>query len=109
MTAKPVILRALARQDVDEAVSHPLAAGGADIALGLIGALEAAFRHISRHPGSGSPRYGHELNLPGMRSWALKSYPYIVFYMEGHGHIDVWRVLHGRRDIPAWMSEPTLR
>jgi len=25
--------------------------------------------------------------------------------MEGSGHIDVWRVLHGRRDIPAWMSE----
>ena len=109
MTAKPVILRALARQDVDEVVSHLLAAGGADVALGFIGALEAAFRHIARHPGSGSPRYGHELNLPGLRSWALKSHPHIVFYMEGDGHIDVWRVLHGRRDIPAWMSEPTLR
>ena len=109
MTAKPVILRALARQDVDEAVSHLLEAGGANVALSFIDALEAAFGHIARHPGSGSPRYGHELNLPGLRSRALKSYPYIVCYMEGDRLIDVWRVLHGRRDTPAWMSEPTLR
>jgi toxin ParE1/3/4 len=29
-----------------------------------------------------------------------------VFYVERHDHIDVWRVLHGQRDIPAWMQEP---
>ena len=27
----------------------------------------------------------------------------LVFYMEGRGHVDVWRILHGRKDIPAWM------
>jgi toxin ParE1/3/4 len=29
-----------------------------------------------------------------------------VFYVERPDHIDVWRVLHGQRDIPAWMQEP---
>ena len=29
-----------------------------------------------------------------------------VFYVERDDHIDVWRVLHAQRDIPAWMQEP---
>lgn len=73
--------------------------------MGLIDALEQAYKHISRHPTSGSPRYAHELNLPGLRSWPLTRYPYLVIYVERADHIDVWRVLHGHRDIPAWMQE----
>ena len=65
-----------------------------------------AYAHIGRHPASGSPRYAHELNLPGLRFWSLARYPYLVFYVERPEHIDVWRVLHGQRDIPAWMQEP---
>jgi hypothetical protein len=30
-------------------------------------------------------------------------YPYLVFYVERSDHIDIWRVLHGQRDIPAWL------
>ena len=48
----------------------------------------------------------HELNLPGLRVWQLARYPHLVFYMERPDHIDVWRVLHGQRDIPAWMKDP---
>lgn len=94
---------------MDEAIEHYLEAAGPDVALGFIGALDAAIRHISRHPRSGSSRYGHELNLPGLRSWALTSHPQVVFYMEARTRIDVWRILHGRRDIPAWIGEPELR
>ncbi len=75
-------------------------------ALGFIDALERGYTHIGRHPGTGSPRHGHELDLPGLRAWALSSYPYLVFYIERPDHIDVWRVLHGQRDIPAWMQDP---
>jgi toxin ParE1/3/4 len=32
-------------------------------------------------------------------------FPYLVFYFEREDHIDVWRVMHVRRDIPGWMSE----
>ena len=100
MTPKPAILRAAAQRDVDEATEHYIDSGGPDVALGFIGAFEAAIRHISRHPRSGSSRYGLELNLPGLRSWPLESYPHVVFYMEARTRIDAWRVLHGRRDIP---------
>ncbi len=106
MKTKPVVPRELANRDVDEAIEHYLSEDAAEAALGFIDALERAYTHISRHPSSGSPRYAHELNLPGLRSWPLTRYPYLVFYMEQSDHVDVWRVLHGHRDIPAWMAEP---
>ncbi len=102
---KPVIPRELASRDVEAAVDFYLADAGGRIALGFVESLEQAYRHIASQPASGSPRYGHELNLPGLRSWPLRRYPYLVFYVELHDRIDVWRVLHGQRDIPAWMNE----
>jgi len=45
---------------------------------------------------------------PGLRFWRLKKYPHLVFYIERDNHIDVWRVLHGARDIPGWMQDPDL-
>jgi len=98
-----VILRTQARQDVDDAIAHYLGEGAEAAALGFVDALEGAWMHLSRHPATGSPRYAHELQLPGLRAWPLTGYPHLVFYMVGAGHIDVWRVLHGARDIPAWM------
>ena len=44
--------------------------------------------------------------LAGLRAWPLTRYPHLVFYVERPDHIDVWRVLNGQRDIPAWMQEP---
>jgi len=37
--------------------------------------------------------------------WPLKCYPHLVFYVERADHIDVWRVLHGERDIPSGPQE----
>ena len=105
MKSKPVIPRELANRDVDEAVEHYLRDSTRRAALGFIEALEQAYAHIGRYPGTGSPRYAHELDLPDVRSWPLTRYPHLVFYIERHDHIDVWRVLHGERDIPAWMRE----
>ena len=104
MTQKPVIPRALASQDVDQAIAYYLEQQAEAAALGFIDALEHAYRQIGRYPESGSPRYAHELDLPGLRSWPVKGYPYMVFYVDSTEHIDVWRVLHGTRDIPAWFS-----
>ena len=106
MSAKPVIPRQRAEQDVEDALTHYIAEHAPQAALGMIAALEKAYAQISSHPATGSPRHGHELDLSGLRSWPLTGYPYLVFYVERTDHIDVWRVLHGQRDIPAWMHEP---
>lgn len=106
MKAKPVVPRQRAVQDVDEALAHYLHEDAEAAALGFVDALARAYQHIGRHPATGSPRYAHELNLPGLRVWPLTRYPQLVFYLERPDHIDVWRVLHGQRDIPAWMQAP---
>ena len=105
MTGKPVLLRQRAVRDADEALEYYFAEGGRSAALGFVGALEKAYAHIARYPDSGSLRYAHDLNLPGLRSWPLKRFPYLVFYVVQPGNVDVWRVLHAGRDIPVWMGE----
>lgn len=48
----------------------------------------------------------HALNLPGPRTGPLTNCPHFVFHIERPYPIDVWCVLQGQRDIPAWMQEP---
>ena len=103
-TSQPLVRRARADADVLEAIDHYLVESSA-AALGFVDALEAAYAHIRRAPATGSPRYAHELNLPGLRFWSLKRYPYLVFYVERADRIEVWRVLHGQRDLPRWLQE----
>lgn len=107
MKAKPIVPRSEANRDVDEVIDHYLSESAEQAALGFIDALEQAYARIVRHPATGSPRYAHKLNIPGLRSWSLTRYPYLVFFVEREHHIDIWRVLHGQRDIPAWLdAEP---
>ena len=106
MKPKAIILRELARLDVDEAVDHYLGEDALKAVLDFVDALEKAYSHIGRQPASGSPRYAHELNIPGLRFWRLTRFPYLVFYFEHDDHVDVWRVLQEQRDIADWMNEP---
>lgn len=105
MTAKPVVLRRQAEQDITEAVEHYRAEAGEAVALGWIDELERVLTRMATHPGTGSTRYAHDLGLPGLRFQPLRKYPHLVFYMEQESSIDVWRVLHGHRDIPAWLRD----
>jgi len=101
-----VVLRDRARLDIEEAVDWYRDHAEVDTALAFVDAVGAGFRHLGNHPGTGSPRYATELDLPGLRSWLLDGFPYVVFYVEQSDHVDVWRVLHAHRDIPAWLREP---
>lgn len=80
-------------------------AESARAAVGFVRALEQAYGHIRRAPDSGSPRWAHALDLPGLRARPLKRYPYLAFYAVLPVRIEVWRVLHTRRDIPHWLAE----
>src|SRR6266849_4813541 len=106
VSKKPVVPRELARREVEAAVDYYIHEAGSDVAPGFIDALQTAYRIIADHPAAGSPRYAHELALPGLRSRGLKRYPFLVLYVERDDHIDVWRVLQAQRDIPVWMQEP---
>jgi toxin ParE1/3/4 len=102
---KPVIPRAQANRDVEIALDFYLEQDAPDAALSFINALEAAYDQIGQFPAAGSPRYDHELNLPGLRFMPLHGFPHLIFYVENDDDVDVWRVLHGQRDIPSWMLD----
>ena len=68
MKAKPVVPRQQASRDIDEAIAHYVSEDAVQAAMGFIDAIGKAYAHISRNPTTGSPRYAHELNLPGLRS-----------------------------------------
>jgi toxin ParE1/3/4 len=105
MKVKPVAVRAAAAQGIDEAIDYYLTQGGAALASRFVLALQEAYRHIRRFPATGALRYAAELNIPGLRFWPLKRFPYLVFYVEREDSLDVLLVLHGKRDIPAWLRD----
>lgn len=105
MNVKPVVLRDRARCDIEDAVEYYSAEAGSEVALGFIDAVEDALRTIADQPGVGSPRYAQELGVPGLRSRSVGRFPYLIFYVDHVEEVDVWRVLHAARDIPARMRE----
>ncbi|WOS66163.1 type II toxin-antitoxin system RelE/ParE family toxin [Sinorhizobium fredii] len=107
MNNKTVIPRELARRDVEAAIDYYAREGGTEVTLGFIDALQEAYSLIAGHSESGSLRYAYELGLPDLRTVSLKRYPYLVFYRDQPGYVEVWRVLHAKRDIPQWMQEPS--
>ena len=105
MKARAVIPRQKAEQDIDDAIDFYANEDGAEVALGFLDELEAAFLHLAVHPDSGSLRYSAELDIPNLRYWAMRRYPHLIFYVSNTDKVDVWRVLHGKRDIPESMHE----
>lgn len=63
--------------------------------------LEAAydsFEFLARNPGIGRTRV--DLGFPEIRSWRIKGFRrYLIFYREMPDRIQIWRVLHGARDL----------
>lgn len=100
-----VVLRSRAVQEVREAVEFYSREGGEKVTLLLVDALERAFRHVSRHPSSGSQRFAHELGIPGLRAWPVSRFPDLAFYLAAEGSIDIWRVLQTSRDLPGSLRD----
>lgn len=102
---KAVMRRKQAQKDIEQAAQHYFHEGGADLELRFVDAVQAAVAGIAAQPGIGSPRHAQTLGLPGLRCWRLKKFPYLVFYIEREDQVDVWRLLHERRDIPARLRD----
>ena len=104
--AKPVRLRQLAAVDLEGASEFYDREAGEQIALDFIDAVENAIKRIRRSPHVGSLRFAYELAIPDLRAWPVQRFPYLVFYVVSDEEIDVWRVLHTRRDVAATLEPP---
>lgn len=105
MKTRPLVPREQAEQDIDATIDHYLLEAGDRTASGFLEAVRAAFREIADHPEAGSPQLGQSLRIPGLRTWKLKKYPYLVVYIVAETEIDVWRLLHVGRDIPQRLAD----
>ena len=106
MTVRPVRLRELAASDLEDAADYYQEQAGASTALEFIDAVQEALEHISTNPGIGNLRWAYELDIPGLRAWPVARFDYGVFFVETGEVIDVWRLLHLRRDIPRTLRHP---
>ena len=99
MARKPIQLRALADQDLRQAARqyHDTSPALADRFLARI---EQLVLHVQAHPAAGSLRYADALDMPGLRCWPCRQFPWLVFYVEREHAIEIIRVLHARQDIP---------
>ncbi|WP_235823464.1 type II toxin-antitoxin system RelE/ParE family toxin [Azohydromonas sediminis] len=102
----PVVVLPRAEQDIDDAIGRYLDEAGVEVAGRFTEALASAFALLVRNPGIGSLRHATLLALPGMRCWPLRPWPHLIFYLERERRIDVVRVLHGARDVPASLLGP---
>ncbi len=101
---KPLHWRRPARHDTMEAAKWYGREAGHATGERFLAAVDTSLARIARHPSAGSTRYALPLHLDGLRFWPVDGFPYLVFYVEREDRIDVWRVLHEKRDIPAWMG-----
>lgn len=72
--------------------------------------LEAAydtFEFLAENPfiGRARPEFGHE----GLRSWRVQGFRnHLIFYRPLEDRVQIWRVLHGSRDLHQHMG-PVVR
>ena len=107
MPVRPVRLRERAATDIEQAVSYHLAEADTEVAVWLVAvrSVEPAVGQIGRSSHPAGLRFSYELGIPGLRVRPLARFPYLVFYVVGDDVVDVWRVLHNRRDIPSAMDD----
>lgn len=91
-------------RDVEAAVDWYATEAGEGVAARFVASLEAAYGVITDRPEIGSTAQGIALGIPELRSWRVRGFPFVVFYEFKAGTVEVWRILHAQRDIPAELS-----
>lgn len=98
-------LRSKATDDVKQAVEYYSAEADVGVATRFVDDLERTIRQLEVHPELGSLRFAFDLDLPGLRSFRVEEFPFLVFYLIRREHLDVLRVLHSSRDVPAMRQD----
>lgn len=104
MSARALCLRPAGAEDVRAVVAHYRADSGLGIALAFADQLQRLLVGIAAGAEAGSPALGHVLDLPGLRHWRVPRFPQVVVGLVRPDEVDVLRVLHGRRDLPAGLA-----
>ena len=94
----------LANQDIHSVINYYIDQQAAKAGSEFLVALEKAYNFIGRFPDVGSRRLGIAMRLPELRTWPLTKFPYSFIYMWDVIGIDIFRLLHHKRDIPNYLN-----
>lgn len=98
-------LRPGARHDLVQAVAF-LASRSERTARRFRAEAEATIARLASRPGLGARYDPDDPGLSELRLFPIARYPaYLVFYLALSDGVDVVRVLHGARDLPALLAE----
>jgi toxin ParE1/3/4 len=107
MPPRAIVPHRHAVDDVLDVVDYYRDHAGTPVAEQFSFEVDQALERLSQHPNIGSPRPTIDLSIEGIRSWALKRFPHQIFYEIQEDHVELWRILHPRRDITqAMLSRP---
>lgn len=102
---KQVVLSELAAKDLEAIIDYLLVEAGIEVATSFLTSWDKCRDHIGRFPESGSPRLAHRKKLRGMRVWPISNFPHLAIYAILRERVEIARVLHMPRDIPARFRE----
>ena len=80
-------------------------AASREIATRFIDAFEAVLERLQQFPRQGTPWPTGNPELQGIRRLLMTTFRIWIFYRETPTHIEIVRVLHGSRDLPALLDE----
>lgn len=105
MSARRVVTTRRADEDIAAAIEYYIGQGVPTAALALVDALEDAKILMGEHPHLGSTRFAGELDIPELRTMALRRFPHLAFYTDDADSVRVHRLLHTGRDIPSGLLD----
>ena len=99
MTIRTIVPHRHAIEDVYDAICYYREQAGTGVAENFAIEIDEAYARLKQHPNIGSPRLAIDLDIEGLKSWALKRFPHQIFYEIQDDRVELWRILHPRRDI----------
>ena len=92
-------------EDSREITRFYRAEGGEPLARRFVAELRASLDHVRIAPASGSPRFRVYTGIDDLRVWPVKGFPYLIFYIFDGQQVQILRILHSARDIPATLRD----
>jgi toxin ParE1/3/4 len=84
------------------ALSEYISRDNLGAALRFLDSAESTFKFLAANRESGQLCHFPQSELIGIRVWPIESFGnYLVFYRPTEEGVEIWRVLHGARDIQA--------
>jgi toxin ParE1/3/4 len=103
LAGKSIIPHRHALKDADDVIDYYRQHAGILISQNFAAEVADAYVCLSQHPNIGSPRPAFDLDIKGIKSWALKRFPHQIYYRVFNDRVELCRVLHPKRDITQAM------